>query len=657
MKQQTSCKFFAKSGSCNNGADCRFLHNLELGSSNTPLSDNEPFNVVGRTSVKLGPGLEVQEVVMDAASFPVTIYNLPTALSNNPEAILEMFQTFGVAQKVKVLDGKVIVNLSSEPAAEAAVRALNNTLADAISQQPLRLTYKKSQGSKILDSAYKIEWYRPRWDPDDMRETVRRKLAEFGELKSFKVKRLAFGSAKDKALVIFANRQSASRAYQQLHDTDIPYIDTPLYFEPLLSYSMLILRTVWGHIENVLQDSIFDEVSTDIEERENSPLILLKLKSNDSKLLVRAIHRINTRLAGKVLFANGKVLWDPVFATKEWTAQLNMLGKAFDNSLIYRDSRKKQLILYGKADEHLISFEIQKALEEHQKNRDLYKFQLTKDSMRRFLKFGPQKLKGLAGAKELKVDVLKCSVSIEGPQNATLFFNNWLNNPEDSEEKLAAISSSDEFFCAVCITECPAEEGRSMPACMHVFCQDCLKALLSHASTSGPFPICCVAEKCTEKLDLSLIQSFSSLAEFQALVNASFNSFVNSNGNKFQFCPTPDCPQIYAVDTGTTECDTCNASICANCRTISHEGLSCEEFQKVKDDPNELAFLSWKKTNANVKDCPKCSTVLEKNGGCNHMTCSKCRSHICWVCMGVFASDTIYEHMRKAHGSIYDHEI
>jgi len=39
---------------------------------------------------------------------------------------------------------------------------------------------------------------------------------------------------------------------------------------------------------------------------------------------------------------------------------------------------------------------------------------------------------------------------------------------------------------------------------------------------------------------------------------------------------------------------------------------------------------------ANTKACPKCGTSIEKNGGCNHMTCkrSTCKHEFCWVCEG-----------------------
>jgi hypothetical protein len=36
---------------------------------------------------------------------------------------------------------------------------------------------------------------------------------------------------------------------------------------------------------------------------------------------------------------------------------------------------------------------------------------------------------------------------------------------------------------------------------------------------------------------------------------------------------------------------------------------------------------------ANTKRCPRCSTAIEKDEGCNHMTCRKCRHDFCWICM------------------------
>jgi len=52
-------------------------------------------------------------------------------------------------------------------------------------------------------------------------------------------------------------------------------------------------------------------------------------------------------------------------------------------------------------------------------------------------------------------------------------------------------------------------------------------------------------------------------------------------------------------------------------------------LKKCRDD-SETA--NWIKSN--TKECSNCQSTIEKNGGCNHMTCKKCKHEFCWVCMG-----------------------
>ena len=34
--------------------------------------------------------------------------------------------------------------------------------------------------------------------------------------------------------------------------------------------------------------------------------------------------------------------------------------------------------------------------------------------------------------------------------------------------------------------------------------------------------------------------------------------------------------------------------------------------------------------------CPRCGILIQKNGGCHHMVCGKCRHEFCWWCLGAY---------------------
>tara|TARA_B100000767_G_scaffold211344_1_gene198495 strand:- start:315 stop:1001 length:687 start_codon:yes stop_codon:yes gene_type:complete len=66
-----------------------------------------------------------------------------------------------------------------------------------------------------------------------------------------------------------------------------------------------------------------------------------------------------------------------------------------------------------------------------------------------------------------------------------------------------------------------------------------------------------------------------------------------------------------------------------------HRPCTCDDLKrwliKCKDDSETYNWLM-----SNTKSCPKCGTSIEKNGGCNHITCKNgsCKHEWCWVCLG-----------------------
>ena len=89
-------------------------------------------------------------------------------------------------------------------------------------------------------------------------------------------------------------------------------------------------------------------------------------------------------------------------------------------------------------------------------------------------------------------------------------------------------------------------------------------------------------------------------------------------------------------------CKSCNiAEFCLKCGKESHGG-TC--------DNKEDASNEWEKLN--TKKCPKCITSIEKNEGCNHMKCSICHTHFCWICEKEYTINEINDHYEGS--SVYN---
>lgn len=111
-----------------------------------------------------------------------------------------------------------------------------------------------------------------------------------------------------------------------------------------------------------------------------------------------------------------------------------------------------------------------------------------------------------------------------------------------------------------------------------------------------------------------------------------------------KWCPAPGCEfavecKVKARDlkkiVPIVQCD-CDHSFCFGCAAPDHLPAPCDlvkKWTKKCEDDSETA--NW--ISANTKECPKCYSTIEKNGGCNHMTCRKCKNEFCWMCMGVWS--------------------
>ncbi|KAJ6790192.1 hypothetical protein PWT90_07898 [Aphanocladium album] len=200
------------------------------------------------------------------------------------------------------------------------------------------------------------------------------------------------------------------------------------------------------------------------------------------------------------------------------------------------------------------------------------------------------------------------------------------------------------FVCDIC---CEDEEGLQTFAmkCGHRYCVDCYRQYLTQKirDEGEAARIQCPSDGCGRILDsrsLDLLVTSELTGRYHELLN---RTYVEDK-DIFKWCPAPDCPN--AVECGikkkdldrivpTVECS-CGFRFCFGCPNPDHQPAPCDLVKKwLKKCADDSETANW--INANTKECPKCQSTIEKNGGCNHMTCRKCRYEFCWMCMGLWS--------------------
>jgi hypothetical protein len=92
----------------------------------------------------------------------------------------------------------------------------------------------------------------------------------------------------------------------------------------------------------------------------------------------------------------------------------------------------------------------------------------------------------------------------------------------------------------------------------------------------------------------------------------------------FMWCLSEKCSsgQIHdLVLNSHIVCADCEFEMCFTHQVKWHEGLSCEQYDSLKEtgDPEFQQTQEW--ITNNTKSCPECNIQVQKGNGCFHMTC------------------------------------
>mmetsp|Transcript_17574 Transcript_17574/g.42892 ORF Transcript_17574/g.42892 Transcript_17574/m.42892 type:complete len:497 (-) Transcript_17574:193-1683(-) len=196
-------------------------------------------------------------------------------------------------------------------------------------------------------------------------------------------------------------------------------------------------------------------------------------------------------------------------------------------------------------------------------------------------------------------------------------------------------TAKDKITCGICLEDLP----KSMyddTECGHHFCLVCWTRYLETRIQDGQVAkLCCPEYKCAREISEAEIKQCVEEGTLEKYYKFKRNCEIVASKD-CRFCIAPDCDGVITKQLMKRRavCDVCNQAICWTCGEAFHRG-SCEKAAK---ESKNNAYQIYKILHS-VKRCPNCRVDIEKNSGCNHMTCYQCKYEFCWICGGKYTSN------------------
>jgi len=195
----------------------------------------------------------------------------------------------------------------------------------------------------------------------------------------------------------------------------------------------------------------------------------------------------------------------------------------------------------------------------------------------------------------------------------------------------------------ICLDEFKIGDMYIFDECYHRFCKSCLGDYFKSKIVEGTTrDITCPNTTCKRAITYNEVRHCVNKKIFLKYEEFLLSAALNDDPN-CRWCPRPGCGTAMIGDPTRPMmlCPSpkCKFAFCFNCREEWHADVTCEKYQEWKLENNEAEkrYLNW--AEVNTKQCPSCKSQIEKNGGCNHMTCLRCKYEFCWLCMAKYASD------------------
>ncbi|KAJ2706248.1 hypothetical protein FB645_001764 [Coemansia sp. IMI 203386] len=245
------------------------------------------------------------------------------------------------------------------------------------------------------------------------------------------------------------------------------------------------------------------------------------------------------------------------------------------------------------------------------------------------------------------------------------------------------------YTCAICIEEQSGKHCIQL-SCSHVFCRKCLSSYLSILVTEGNISqLKCPDTQCHGSSTQPAItdmemQQLLSREQISRIHRLREQRRIDNDKTKYAWCPRTGCGLGVECDkTVESLCEcSCGYVFCKLCLRTWHGTNYCEikstkkivnmYIKAVRESEDPMMRIKMEKQygktalqrmlamydrdNASLKlirestqKCPKCDLRIQKAYGCNHMQCTQCNAHFCYLCGEVVDRINPMHHFNSAN--------
>lgn len=251
----------------------------------------------------------------------------------------------------------------------------------------------------------------------------------------------------------------------------------------------------------------------------------------------------------------------------------------------------------------------------------------------------------------------------------------------DQQQKQKCFDSK-VYLCNICFLEKLGSDCLYFMDCKHVYCRACLKEYFEIQIREGSVQcLNCPEPKCPSVATPAQVKKLVGEDLFARYDRLLLQSSLDLMADVV-YCPRPSCQTAVMQEPGCTMgvCSCCLYAFCTVCKLAYHGVAPCRvTAAKIQDlctdylkaDEETKKFLEQRYGKAviqkaldelesedwlakNTKPCPACGTHIQKQDGCNKMTCTSCRQYFCWLCMGCLSKVNPYQHFSNPSSKCFN---